>query len=145
VRNTQLGVSSSNSMKRTYYSIVSEGRSHSNVINEDSTRIHAYGKAQYRFALMRDIDESLVTEALRLHHDNNSNVDLKTAKEHKARLANVLSQDCGIHITQLPSDGYPDSVFIEDTAVIIGNTALITNPGAPVLLILQLILYAQNG
>ncbi len=36
----------------------------------------------------------------------------------------------GIKVSKLPSDELPDSVFIEDTAVIIEDQILITNPGA---------------
>src|SRR3990172_2967465 len=37
----------------------------------------------------------------------------------------------GYEIEQVPTDPeYPDCVFIEDTAVIIGSTAVITRPGA---------------
>jgi len=38
---------------------------------------------------------------------------------------------CGLEVTCLnPDERFPDSVFIEDTAVIAGNIAIITNPGA---------------
>ena len=30
----------------------------------------------------------------------------------------------------LPSEGYPDSVFVEDTLVAMGDTLLVTKPGA---------------
>jgi len=38
----------------------------------------------------------------------------------------------GYSVEQVPSsDDYPDCVFIEDVAVVIGSTAVITRPGAP--------------
>ncbi len=39
---------------------------------------------------------------------------------------------CGLEVTALDADeSYPDSVFIEDTAVLSEKTAVITRPGAP--------------
>jgi dimethylargininase len=38
-------------------------------------------------------------------------------------------QSTGVVIDELSSDGLADSVFIEDTVVIVGDTAMITNPG----------------
>lgn len=41
-------------------------------------------------------------------------------------------QKCGVRVTVLEADEtYPDSVFIEDTAVLSEKCAIITNPGAP--------------
>lgn len=38
---------------------------------------------------------------------------------------------CGVKLHQLPpDDAFPDSTFVEDTAVIAGGTAILTNPGA---------------
>jgi len=38
---------------------------------------------------------------------------------------------CGLNVTVLPEDNlYPDSTFIEDTALVTGTCAIITNPGA---------------
>ena len=42
----------------------------------------------------------------------------------------VLEQ-CGLKVTILePDEGFPDSVFIEDTCLVIPRCAVITNPGA---------------
>jgi dimethylargininase len=39
---------------------------------------------------------------------------------------------CGLNVTLLPGDSaYPDGHFVEDTAVIYGDLAVITRPGAP--------------
>lgn len=44
---------------------------------------------------------------------------------------NALEQ-CGVAVTVLPADeAYPDSCFVEDTAVLTRTCAIITNPGAP--------------
>jgi len=40
-------------------------------------------------------------------------------------------QKCGLEVTALPADErYPDSVFVEDTAVLTPHCAIFTNPGA---------------
>ena len=39
---------------------------------------------------------------------------------------------CGLEVTVLPPDEtYPDSTFVEDTALLLPECAIITNPGAP--------------
>ncbi len=41
-------------------------------------------------------------------------------------------KDCGVSVTVLAADDdYPDSCFVEDTAVLTRKCAVITNPGAP--------------
>jgi dimethylargininase len=41
-------------------------------------------------------------------------------------------EDCGLSLTRLPPDDrYPDSTFVEDTAVLTARGAVITQPGAP--------------
>jgi dimethylargininase len=41
-------------------------------------------------------------------------------------------QQCGLHITTLDADlQFPDSTFVEDTAVLTSQSAILTNPGAP--------------
>lgn len=52
----------------------------------------------------------------------------------KAQHANYVSelQACGATVTVLdPLEDYPDSVFIEDAALCVGNTAIVLRPGAP--------------
>jgi dimethylargininase len=39
-------------------------------------------------------------------------------------------RDIGLIVSEMPSDGLADSVFVEDTVVLVGNTAMITVPGA---------------
>jgi dimethylargininase len=56
---------------------------------------------------------------------------MRVANQHHIALESALSA-CGLRVIHLPSDGFPDSVFIEDTAVIVGDVALITRPGASV-------------
>ena len=41
-------------------------------------------------------------------------------------------KECGLEVTVLPADeNFPDSTFVEDTALITPHCAIITNPGAP--------------
>ena len=57
----------------------------------------------------------------------------ETAKAHKQFEAYVNAlMVCGLSVTVLtPLDGCPDAHFVEDTAVVLPETAVITNPGAP--------------
>jgi dimethylargininase len=41
-------------------------------------------------------------------------------------------RDCGIEVTELPADeAFPDGCFVEDTAVLLPEGAMLTRPGAP--------------
>lgn len=54
----------------------------------------------------------------------------KALKQH-ARYIEALKQ-CGVEVTVLPADeSFPDSCFVEDTAVLTEKCAVISNPGAP--------------
>lgn len=56
------------------------------------------------------------------------NYDL--ALEQHAAYCRAL-EDCGLTLTRLAADeGYPDSTFVEDAAVLTGRGAIITRPGA---------------
>jgi dimethylargininase len=53
----------------------------------------------------------------------------KAKRQHEAYIAAL--QKCGLDVTVLdPLEEYPDSVFIEDTALLTRDCAIITNPGA---------------
>lgn len=80
-------------------------------------------------AITRNIDDTLKTAALTMNTSNLATIDLALARKQHAQLNETL-RSLKLEIHELPSDGYPDSVFIEDTAVVIGNTAMITKPGA---------------
>ncbi len=44
----------------------------------------------------------------------------------------VALQECGLQVTVLPGDEkFPDSTFVEDTAILTPRCAIVTNPGAP--------------
>lgn len=50
-------------------------------------------------------------------------------EQHEAYLETLTS--CGLHVTVLdPLPDYPDAYFVEDTAVVAPDVAVITNPGA---------------
>lgn len=51
-------------------------------------------------------------------------------KQHQRYIEALI--ECGLEVTILEADeDYPDSVFVEDTAVLTPRCAIITNPGAP--------------
>jgi dimethylargininase len=51
-------------------------------------------------------------------------------EQHRSYVATL--EDCGLEVIVLdPDERYPDSVFVEDTAVVTGRCAIVTNPGAP--------------
>jgi dimethylargininase len=70
-----------------------------------------------------------ITEGLK--SKNLGHPDYKNAVKQHDRYIKALEK-CGLEIEVLEEDGtFPDSVFIEDTAVVTENMAVITNPGAP--------------
>lgn len=83
---------------------------------------------QYTHAVVRGIPASLATEALR---SSQSEVDLaKTLREYE-EYVEVLRTRLGLEVIELPADEkLPDCVFVEDVAVVCGDTALVTRPGA---------------
>jgi len=53
----------------------------------------------------------------------------KARVQHRSYVAEL--RDCGLEVTVLEADDrYPDSVFVEDTAVVTDRCAIVTNPGA---------------
>lgn len=57
--------------------------------------------------------------------------DLALALAQHAAYVEALRR-CGLEVTSLPSDTeYPDSTFVEDTAVVTADWALVARPGAP--------------
>jgi dimethylargininase len=56
--------------------------------------------------------------------------DFEKARKQHDQYVGAL-QKCGLEVTELGADArYPDSVFIEDTAVVTDRCAIIANPGA---------------
>ena len=57
--------------------------------------------------------------------------DLAVALEQHAAYCRALDA-CGLEVIHLPADdAFPDSTFVEDTALLVGRRALLTRPGAP--------------
>ncbi|KAM6962712.1 N(G),N(G)-dimethylarginine dimethylaminohydrolase 1 isoform 1-T1 [Aplochiton taeniatus] len=86
------------------------------------------GFGNFTHAVVRAIPSSLAKEALRT---NKLDVDLaKAHREHEVYVG-VLKEKLGLKVIELPADeSLPDCVFVEDAAVVCGDTALITRPGA---------------
>jgi dimethylargininase len=78
-------------------------------------------------AIVRAVPESIdagITSA------NLGKPDYAKACEQHDRYVGALER-CGLKVTALDADErYPDSVFIEDTAVVTGRCAIVANPGA---------------
>lgn len=83
----------------------------------------------YRRALIRKIDVSLPEKAIRLSSSNVIVINMQLAIQQHDLLQRALISS-GVIIDELPADDMADSVFIEDTVVIVGDTAMITYPGA---------------
>ena len=72
----------------------------------------------YQYGIVREIDRRIQTDGLTLIPDRLTSLDLDTAKsQHQILIKTLRSLSIDIHT--LPSNEFPDSVFIEDTTVII--------------------------
>jgi dimethylargininase len=80
-------------------------------------------------ALTRDISPAL--QDCELTHLSREPIDLDRARrQHEAYEQALATLGCTVH--RLPAgEDMPDSVFIEDTAVVLDEVAVITRPGAP--------------
>lgn len=79
-------------------------------------------------AITRDVPSSL--EACELTYREPQRIDVVMAKlqHHRYR---ALLESLGCTVVSLPADdAYPDSVFVEDTAIVLDDLAVITRPGA---------------
>lgn len=86
------------------------------------------GFGHYTHAVVRGIPASLAKEALR---SCQAEVDLAEARREHEEYVEVLGTRLGLEVVELPADeSLPDCVFVEDAAVVCGDTALITRPGA---------------
>ena len=80
-------------------------------------------------AVCRKIPQSIVNDGLR-KEINERPLDYQLANKQHDLYIEAL-KEAGVSITTLDTDEtLPDCVFVEDTAVIIGNKALISQPGA---------------
>ncbi|HYW11664.1 MAG TPA: arginine deiminase family protein [Longimicrobium sp.] len=79
-------------------------------------------------ALTRDISPAL--EHCELTHLERAPIDLARAREQHEAYERALAE-LGCDVRRLPAgDDMPDSVFIEDTAIVVDEVAVITRPGA---------------
>ncbi|XP_056133930.1 N(G),N(G)-dimethylarginine dimethylaminohydrolase 1 isoform X1 [Lampris incognitus] len=86
------------------------------------------GFGHFTHAVVRGVPASLAKEALRT---NQLEVDPEKAQREHDAYVEVLRSKLGLEVVELPADEtLPDCVFVEDAAVVCGDTALITRPGA---------------
>lgn len=78
-------------------------------------------------ALLRGVPDSFAAAIT----DHDRALDVDRAREQHRAYAAALSGS-GLHVETLPADDdHPDCCFVEDTALVLGEVALITRPGAP--------------
>jgi dimethylargininase len=79
-------------------------------------------------ALMRDVSPGIAR--CELTYLERQPIDYERAVKEHERYRDVL-RDLGLEVVSLPGDaGYPDCCFVEDTAVVLDEIAVITRPGA---------------
>ncbi len=80
-------------------------------------------------AISRDISAAM--QECELTHLPRQTLDLALARSQHAAYNQAL-KDLGVDLTELPQQReLPDSVFVEDTALVFDQLAVITRPGAP--------------
>ena len=81
-----------------------------------------------RYAIMRRVSPGMGN--CELTFVGRTAIDLARADEQHRRIGQTLGAE-GLTVITLPADGsLPDSTFTEDTAIILDEVAVITNPGA---------------
>ena len=73
---------------------------------------------QYNTCVTREISDFLPDHAIRM--SKNVVVDIVRARQQHVAMSEALLS-AGVDLLELPSDNLPDSVFIEDVAVVIGK------------------------
>ncbi len=82
-----------------------------------------------RIAITRAVSRAL--ERCELTHMERREIDLDLAREQHAAYAQAL-RDAGCEVRELSElPDFPDSVFVEDTVVVLDKIAVLTRPGAP--------------
>uniref|UniRef100_UPI00358F8998 N(G),N(G)-dimethylarginine dimethylaminohydrolase 1-like n=1 Tax=Myxine glutinosa TaxID=7769 RepID=UPI00358F8998 len=85
---------------------------------------------RYTHAVVRAVPGSLQHHALR--DPGSAPVDLAKAQRQHGVYVGILRQKLGLQVIEVPADeSFPDSVFVEDVAVVCGDTVLVTRPGVP--------------
>ncbi|XP_022533009.2 N(G),N(G)-dimethylarginine dimethylaminohydrolase 1 [Astyanax mexicanus] len=86
---------------------------------------------RFTHAVIRAAPDSLAAQALR-SGPAELQVDMEAVRREEEQYVSVLEKTLGLRVVRLEADEeLPDCVFVEDPAVVCGNTALITRPGAP--------------
>lgn len=81
-----------------------------------------------RIAITRGVSATI--DACELTHVARSPIDVALAREQHTAYESALAS-LGCDIRRIPvDDRYPDAVFIEDTAIVLDEVAVITRPGA---------------
>ncbi|MEA2414825.1 MAG: dimethylargininase [Thermoanaerobaculia bacterium] len=79
-------------------------------------------------AITRGVSSTI--DACELTHVARTPIDVELAREQHAAYESALAS-LGCEIRRIPADDrYPDAVFIEDTAIVLDELAVITRPGA---------------
>ena len=80
-------------------------------------------------AITRDVSRNI--HLCELTHVDRQPIDYATAAREHHEYRQLLDA-LGLEVVRLPGDdAYPDCVFIEDTAIVLPEIAIITRPGAP--------------
>ena len=80
-------------------------------------------------AVTRDVSPSI--NACELTHLESQTIDVTMAQVEHREYRSLLAS-LGLEVVRIPADpAYPDCVFIEDTAIVFDDLAVITRPGAP--------------
>lgn len=81
-----------------------------------------------RIAIIRSVSPSI--GQCELTHLSRQDIDVNLARSQHAQYEGLLI-DLGCKVRRLPEEpDQPDSVFVEDTAIVLDDTAVITRPGA---------------
>ncbi len=79
-------------------------------------------------AITREVSRSIIH--CELTHLARTPIDVSRARAQHAQYVTAL-QSLGVEVTCLPEEpDLPDSVFVEDTAIVLDEAAVLTNPGA---------------
>ncbi len=100
----------------------------SDLENAEEVRSAFLGYRETRVALVREVSPNLAT--CELTHLSRQPIDSERARaQHGAYLDLLSALGCAIRPVR-PTPELPDSVFVEDTAVVLDELAIVTRPGA---------------
>ncbi|XP_069837650.1 N(G),N(G)-dimethylarginine dimethylaminohydrolase 1 isoform X3 [Dendropsophus ebraccatus] len=90
--------------------------------------VSSLGKCTH--AIVRSIPDSFSQQAIRSRETGE--LDIARARRESELYTRVLKDKLGLQVIELEADNtIPDAPFVEDIAVILNETALVTRPGAP--------------